>query len=214
MKDIESWIDKNNPYQDFEDFNMLLLKGYWAAGATAMAEYLQNEDWKNQLQKLPRLNNQYDVEENGDYIPTLYFTDGLWFISWMHFDDAESILEYKAETIEEVVKIAFKESVIKTVKWMCHLKNGLKSDIENMRQIERNDKNIETSNDQQLKRWRAKEEGTYYHVYNCVEVQKDTEYHSTVDDDRYNAGNYFQTEAEAEAVVEAFKKILEQKNND
>lgn len=94
-----------------------------------MTQEQANEDWKNQLQKLPRLNNQYDVVENGDYIPTLYFTDGLWFISWMHFDDAETILEYKAETIEEVVKIAFTETVIHTVKWMCYM-NGLKSNKE------------------------------------------------------------------------------------
>ena len=96
---------------------------------TTQEKQQTSEDWKNQLQKLPRLNNQYDVKEDGDYIPTLYFTDGLWFISWMHFDDAESILEYKAETIEEVVRIAFEESVIKTVKWMCHLNNGLNSTI-------------------------------------------------------------------------------------
>lgn len=42
IEDIEDWIKQNNPYQDFEDFNMLLLKGYWSAGATAMAEYLKN----------------------------------------------------------------------------------------------------------------------------------------------------------------------------
>lgn len=43
IEDIEGWIKQNNPYQDFEDFNMLLLKGYWSAGATAMAEHLKSQ---------------------------------------------------------------------------------------------------------------------------------------------------------------------------
>lgn len=132
IKEYFNSTPKDELQQEWENIKHLNQIGpdveeyYNSADMTTQEQPKDNEDCLALLQKLPRLNNQYDVVENGDYIPTLYFTDGLWFISWMHFDDAEIILEYKAETIEEVVKIAFTETVIHTVKWMCDM-NGLKS---------------------------------------------------------------------------------------
>lgn len=46
-------------------------------------------------------------KEDDDYIPTLYSLNGNWFISWLNFDNDEVLDVYWANTIEEVVKIAY-----------------------------------------------------------------------------------------------------------
>lgn len=66
-----------------------------------------NEDYIALLQKLPRLSCQYRIEEDGDYIPTLYRDGSLWYISWIKISNGDMLDEYWANTIEDVVRIAF-----------------------------------------------------------------------------------------------------------
>lgn len=60
------------------------------------------------------------------------------------------------------------------------------------------------------KRWRAELEEKYYYLDDDGDVNFSTEYNYSFDNFRYNIGNYFQTEKEAEAYRErllAVKKI-------
>ncbi len=118
-EEIEEWIAENNPYSwvlEYDHRNELGWYHVWNDGARQMAQHLQNnvdeqpktnEDCLTLFQKLPRLNHRYEVKEDGDYIPTLYSLNGNWFISWLNFDDDEVLDVYWANTIEEVVKIAY-----------------------------------------------------------------------------------------------------------
>lgn len=64
-----------------------------------------NEDSLELFKQLPRLNERYEVKENGEFIPNLYWLNEKWYISW--FDEDGRVLEiYWAKTIEEVVKLA------------------------------------------------------------------------------------------------------------
>lgn len=57
------------------------------------------------------------------------------------------------------------------------------------------------------KRWRADEEGLYWFVGNEGEVYEDLENREHIDNGRYELGNYFRTEAEAEKAVEWLKAL-------
>lgn len=47
------------------------------------------------------------------------------------------------------------------------------------------------------KRWRAESDGTYYLIGSTFDVDNDTEGGYSIDDERYNAGNYFKTKEDA-----------------
>ena len=55
------------------------------------------------------------------------------------------------------------------------------------------------------KRWRATNNWDYYYITNAVDILKEYENHSEIDNSRYDTGNYFKTEEQAE---ETKKKIL------
>lgn len=54
-------------------------------------------------------------------------------------------------------------------------------------------------------RWRAKGGGKYYYFCGHREICADRDGHYKIDTGRYNLGNYFKTEEEAENVVEKIK---------
>jgi len=58
------------------------------------------------------------------------------------------------------------------------------------------------------KRWRAELGGVYYTVSDTFEVEEIEEHGDTIDNELYNALNYFQTGAEAQPVADAFKNII------
>lgn len=58
------------------------------------------------------------------------------------------------------------------------------------------------------KRWRAKSKGRYWVVSGDGTTYKSNEDGDITDDERYNIGNYFKTEQEAEAVANKFKALL------
>lgn len=62
------------------------------------------------------------------------------------------------------------------------------------------------------KRWRAKRNGTYYLIYDNLEVDDSLESSDSYDDNRYKYGNYFQTREQAEKVAERIKIYMELKN--
>lgn len=64
------------------------------------------------------------------------------------------------------------------------------------------------------KRWRAKMDEKYYFIEDALTVTSCYDVYNFVDDGHYEVGNYFKSQEEAEAVAEAFKKILKQQNND
>ena len=59
-----------------------------------------------------------------------------------------------------------------------------------------------------LPRWRAKENETYYFIGVDVEVMDDKECGGCVDDACYYAGNYFKTREAAERVVRQIREIF------
>lgn len=59
-----------------------------------------------------------------------------------------------------------------------------------------------------LPRWRAKENETYYFIGVDVEVMDDIEYGGCVDDACYSAGNYFKTREAAERVAKQIREIF------
>ena len=62
------------------------------------------------------------------------------------------------------------------------------------------------------KRWRAKENGHYWHLDSQLNASRDTEHGLKWDDMRYISGNYFITDVDAEAAAEKFKELLKQIN--
>lgn len=73
---------------------------------------------------------------------------------------------------------------------------------------EGNEALLGTTDAPQPKRWRAERSCEYYYINNFGDVLAEVERHLSVDDSYYNAGNYFQTRAEALAVADRFKAIL------
>ena len=53
------------------------------------------------------------------------------------------------------------------------------------------------------KRWRAKVKEGYYYVYSNGFVDEKMECYSNIDNDRYELGNYFQTEEEAQKIIDS-----------
>lgn len=67
-------------------------------------------------------------------------------------------------------------------------------------------KKIEELEKQEIKvRWRAKEDENYYYFTSCGEIYADCDGYCDTDNRRYELGDYFKTEEEAENVVEKFK---------
>lgn len=68
------------------------------------------------------------------------------------------------------------------------------------------------------KRWRAKDKESYYLMLTDFSIVKDGERYTTVDDKRYEFGNYLKTEEEALEYVEYMKKCSlewhEKRDND
>lgn len=57
------------------------------------------------------------------------------------------------------------------------------------------------------KRWRAEKEKEYFFVTGTNEITIDEEYYNEADNTRYELGNYFKTEEEAEKVKEELDKF-------
>ena len=53
------------------------------------------------------------------------------------------------------------------------------------------------------KRWRAEKEKEYFFVTGTSEITTDEEYYNEADDARYELGNYFKTEEEAQKVIDS-----------
>lgn len=62
------------------------------------------------------------------------------------------------------------------------------------------------------KRWRAKRNGTYYLIYDNLDVDDSLESSDSYDDKRYKYRNYFQTREQAEKVAERIKLYMELKD--
>ena len=60
------------------------------------------------------------------------------------------------------------------------------------------------------KRWRAERGCEYFLFSNLLEVQTDIDVYASLDDKRYNIGNYFQTKEDAEMKANEIKKLLKQ----
>lgn len=68
--------------------------------------------------------------------------------------------------------------------------------------------NAEKKPIEDLPRWRAKENETYYFVGIDAEVIDNIEYGYSVDDACYSAGNYFKTREAAERVAKQIREIF------
>ena len=59
------------------------------------------------------------------------------------------------------------------------------------------------------KRWRAEKEKEYFFITGTSEITTDEEYYNEADNARYELGNYFKTEEEAQKVKEELDKFWE-----
>lgn len=78
--------------------------------------------------------------------------------------------------------------------------------LENKNKCIQIEKKIEELEKQEIKvRWRAKEDEDYYYFTSCGEIYVDCDGYCDTDNRRYELGDYFKTEEEAEKAVEKFK---------
>lgn len=73
---------------------------------------------------------------------------------------------------------------------------------------EGNESLLGTSNDPKPKRWRAERGGKYYLVDDELQVLHSYEGFTDISNNRYQAGNYFNSYEKAEAMAEKLKKTL------
>lgn len=59
--------------------------------------------------------------------------------------------------------------------------------------------------------WRAERNGIYWFTNSCGFIISEMDLYSEVDDLRYNAGDYFQTESECEEYIERIKAVLDER---
>lgn len=59
------------------------------------------------FKRLPHLNGDKKVIKDCGYIPTLYFFDTKWHVSWMHCDDGFALIDFEGETAEQSIHKAF-----------------------------------------------------------------------------------------------------------
>jgi len=64
------------------------------------------------------------------------------------------------------------------------------------------------------KRWRAQKGGSYFSIDWDQKINKETGHSGRIDDKAYNSGNYFQTEQQAQKVVDQFKLILKAEHDE
>ena len=68
--------------------------------------------------------------------------------------------------------------------------------------------NAEKKQIEDLPRWRAKKNGTYYYVNDDSSIRETKEMEWAIDNDFYNAGNYFRTREAAEKVASQIRDIF------
>ena len=68
--------------------------------------------------------------------------------------------------------------------------------------------NAEAKQIEDLPRWRAKKNGTYYYVNDDSSIRETKEMEWAIDNDFYNAGNYFRTREAAEKVASQIRDIF------
>lgn len=67
---------------------------------------------------------------------------------------------------------------------------------------------VEEKTPTENKRWRAEHGELYYYIYENTKIGYKGDWGSADDDKNYEAGNYFQTKAQAQAVADKIKQIL------
>lgn len=60
------------------------------------------------FKQLPHLNGEFEIVEDWGYTPSLYHFDSQWFVSWVHCEDGDTILDYFGDTPEEAIINAYK----------------------------------------------------------------------------------------------------------
>ena len=60
------------------------------------------------------------------------------------------------------------------------------------------------------KRWRAERGCEYFFFSSILEINNDFDIYASLDNKRYNLGNYFKTEEDAEEKINEIKKLLKQ----
>lgn len=61
---------------------------------------------------------------------------------------------------------------------------------------------------EELPRWRADEEGTYYWICGDLSIEKDSDERTDYDSGQYSIGNYFRTREAAERVAKQIREIF------
>lgn len=59
------------------------------------------------FKNLPHLNYRKEVIEDWGYTPSLYHFDTKWYVSWIHCEEGNTLLEYQGNTPEEAIEKAY-----------------------------------------------------------------------------------------------------------
>lgn len=59
------------------------------------------------FKQLPHINGDYEVVDDWGYTPSLYHFDTQWFVSWVHCEEGDTLLDYAADTPEEAITLAY-----------------------------------------------------------------------------------------------------------
>lgn len=65
------------------------------------------------FKKLPHLNGNCEIVNDWGYTPSLYHFDTKWFVSWIHCEEGDSLLDCGGDTPEEAIEKAY--AYIKTI---------------------------------------------------------------------------------------------------
>ena len=147
------------------------------------------------------------VPKVGDCVKITYDTGNVYFleVSRVRFDGQYHVLHSDDVVIGENGEI-FKSQIVSTFKSIEKItpeefqaefeKHGYVYDFE--------------THTAHKKRWRVERGCEYFLFSNLLEVYTDIDIYTSLDDKRYNIGNYFQTKEDAEVKANEIKKLLKQ----
>lgn len=112
IEEIKKIADELYPHAQIIDYNAT---GYdaFVKGAMWMQEQYEikckqeETDYLKLFSSLPHLDCAYNIVDDWGYTPSLYHFDTQWFVSWVHCEEGDTLLDYSGQYPEEAIKNAY-----------------------------------------------------------------------------------------------------------
>lgn len=59
------------------------------------------------FKSLPHIDGNYNIIIDWGYTPNLYHFDSKWWVSWIHCEEGDTLLDYSGNTPEEAIENAY-----------------------------------------------------------------------------------------------------------